>query len=122
MFTRKEVLIKKTGPDGVGRYDFLKQLVTEFHTTTTSKGNLHNLNHPIILHFLLEAKRQVLANLANFAYDPINFEFLKQLYVIDLFLAQLSERDEDLIRFAIGGLCNISPGLCISRTTLQIIH
>ncbi|RZC14248.1 follicle cell protein 3C-1 [Asbolus verrucosus] len=92
MFTRKETLLKKTGPDGIGRYEFLKQLIVEFGTTTST-----------------EAKRQVLANLANFAYDPINFEFLKQLHAIDLFLDQLTCDNEDLLHFGLCGLCNISP-------------
>ena len=35
-----------------------------------------------------DAKLQVLANLANFAYDPINYEYLRQLNVIDLFLGK----------------------------------
>lgn len=37
MFSRPDQLLRKTGPDGVGRYDFLKQLINEF-TTTTSFG------------------------------------------------------------------------------------
>jgi len=38
--------------------------------------------------FVEEAKLQVLANLANFAYDPINYEYLRQLNVVDLFLGK----------------------------------
>lgn len=57
---------------------------------------------------ILDAKRQTLANLSNFAYDPINFQFFKQLHIADLFLAQLSEDREDLIEFALAGLCNLS--------------
>ena len=38
--------------------------------------------------FLLESKLQVLANLANFAYDPINYEHLRKLNVVDLFLGK----------------------------------
>jgi hypothetical protein len=56
-----------------------------------------------------EAKRQVLSNLSNFAYDPINFEFLKQLHAIDLFLDQLSSDNEDFLHFGLAALCNISP-------------
>lgn len=37
MFSSKEQIIKKTGPDGVNRYEFLKQLITEY-TTTRSFG------------------------------------------------------------------------------------
>lgn len=90
MFSRKEQLIKKTGEDGVGRYEFLKQLINEFSTTNS-----------------FEAKKQTIANLANFAYDPINYEYIKQLHLIDLFLAQLSESSEELIHFSLAGLLNI---------------
>jgi hypothetical protein len=37
-----------------------------------------------------DAKYQTLANLANFAYDPINYEWLEQLGVVDLFLGSIS--------------------------------
>lgn len=90
MFSKKEQLIKKTGEDGIGRYEFLKQLINEFATTKS-----------------YEAQKQTLANLANFAYDPINYEYIKQLHLIDLFLAQLSENSEELIHFALAGLSNI---------------
>ncbi|KOC59693.1 Armadillo repeat-containing protein 7, partial [Habropoda laboriosa] len=55
-----------------------------------------------------EAKEQVLANLANFAYDPINYGYMRQLQIIDLFLHTLSEDNLKLIRFAAGGICNVS--------------
>ncbi|KAJ8918279.1 hypothetical protein NQ315_014149 [Exocentrus adspersus] len=55
-----------------------------------------------------DAKKQTLANLANFSYDPINYEYIKQLHLLDLFLAQLSEDKEELIHFALAGLCNMS--------------
>ena len=35
-----------------------------------------------------DAREQVLGNLANFAYDPINYEYMRQLNVIDLFLGE----------------------------------
>lgn len=38
MFSRPERLTARTPKDGVGRYEFLKQLVNEFRTTkSTSK-------------------------------------------------------------------------------------
>lgn len=37
MFSSKARLIKRTGKNGVGRYDFLKLLVTEYQTSK-SKG------------------------------------------------------------------------------------
>lgn len=49
-----------------------------------------------------DAKEQVLANLANFAYDPGNYQYLRQLQVLDLFLDSLSEENETLVKFAIG--------------------
>ncbi|CAH1110267.1 unnamed protein product [Psylliodes chrysocephalus] len=90
MFTRKDQLIKRTGEAGIGRYDFLRQLINEY-TTTKSYEN----------------KKQTLANLANFAYDPINYDFIKQLHLIDLFLSELSNDDEELTHFALAGLCNV---------------
>ena len=41
-----------------------------------------------ILLFSLESKLQILANLANFAYDPINYEYLRILNVIELFIGK----------------------------------
>ncbi|KFP24087.1 Armadillo repeat-containing protein 7, partial [Colius striatus] len=64
-----------------------------------------------------EAKEQVLANLANFAYDPKNYEYLRQLQVLDLFLDMLTEDNETLVEFAMGGLCN----LCLDKTNKDYI-
>lgn len=55
----------------------------------------------------------MLANLANFAYDPVNYDYLRQLGIIDLFLHVLSENDKTLVRFAIGGICNLCLGKSI---------
>lgn len=49
-----------------------------------------------------EAKEQVLANLANFAYDPKNMEHLKELQVTDLFLDMLTEENENFVEFGLG--------------------
>lgn len=57
-----------------------------------------------------DARNQTLANLANFAYDPINYDYIKQLHLIDLFLAQLSEASEELIHFSLAGICNLCCG------------
>ncbi|RLU14761.1 hypothetical protein DMN91_012648 [Ooceraea biroi] len=91
MFSTKRQLIKRTGKNGIGRYDFLKLLATEYKTTKSK-----------------DAKEQTLANLANFAYDPINYGYIRQLQIIDLFLYALSENNPRLVRFAIGGICNLS--------------
>lgn len=91
MFSSKSYLEKKTGPYGVGRFSYLQQLVTEYQNTDDC-----------------ETKQQVMANLANFAYDPINYEYLRTLNVLDLFLDGLEESDEKLVEFAVGGICNAS--------------
>lgn len=90
MFSRPERLQQRTPKNGVGRYDYLKQLVNEFKTTNS-----------------VAAKEQVLANLANFSYDPINYDFLRSLQIINLFLDQLSETNPRLVQFAAAGICNL---------------
>lgn len=52
-----------------------------------------------------EAKEQVLANLANFAYDPKNMDYLRQLQVTDLFLDMLTEDNENFVEFGMGECC-----------------
>lgn len=79
------------------RFEYLQTLVTEFQDTDSD-----------------DAKEQVLANLANFAYDPKNMDYLRQLQVIDLFLDMLTEEKENFVEFGMGGLCNLSmdPECC----------
>lgn len=100
MFSTRAQLAKRTGQYGVGRFSYLQLLVTEFQDTTSN-----------------EAKIQVLANLANFAYDPINYEYLRQLNVIDMFLDCLTEVDDKIVEYAIGGICN----LCLDKTNKEYI-
>ncbi|CAB4437843.1 unnamed protein product [Rhizophagus irregularis] len=92
MFTRilGVYLERRTGKSGTPRFEYLEELVNEYQNTNDQ-----------------EAKYQVLANLANFAYDPINYDWLLQLNVVDLFLDTLSEPDEKLKEFGLGGLCNL---------------
>lgn len=90
MFSRKEQLIQRTGKSGVGRFSFLKLLIEEYRNTKSR-----------------DAKEQVLANLANFAYDPVNYDYLRTIRVADLFLEVLSENNKNLVRFAISGICNL---------------
>ncbi|XP_077315449.1 armadillo repeat-containing protein 7 [Lithobates pipiens] len=79
---------------GAERFQYLQALVTEFQDTDS-----------------IEAKEQVLANLANFSYDPKNFSDLQKLQVPDLFLDMLTEDNENLVEFGIGGICN----LCLDK-------
>ncbi|KAK1794056.1 hypothetical protein P4O66_010963 [Electrophorus voltai] len=73
------------------RFEYLQGLVTEFQDTDSE-----------------EAKEQILANLANFAYEPRNMEALRMLQVTELFLDMLTEDNENFVEFGIGGLCNLS--------------
>ncbi|KAK4322612.1 hypothetical protein Pmani_006643 [Petrolisthes manimaculis] len=91
MFTSQALLERRSGKKGVDRPQYLKELLEEFNNT----------DQP-------EVKCQVLANLANFAYDPINYPWLRQLKVIDVFLTQVSEGSTDLCHFATAGLCNLA--------------
>ncbi|CAH1773665.1 unnamed protein product [Owenia fusiformis] len=100
MFSTKEYLDKKTGPYGIGRLSYLQALVNEFQETKSES-----------------AKEEVLANLANFSYDPINYDFLRRLGVIDLFLDNLTENNTKLVQFAAGGICNI----CLDKENKEYI-
>ncbi|KAK1881617.1 Armadillo repeat-containing protein 7 [Dissostichus eleginoides] len=82
---------KKDSSEGSDRFEYLQTLVTEFQDTDNE-----------------EAKEQVLANLANFAYDPNNMENLRELQVPDLFLDMLTEENANFVEFGMGGLCNLS--------------
>lgn len=55
----------------------------------------------------------MLANLANFAYDPRNYEYLRQLQVLDLFLDMLTEDNETLVEFAMGKDSILSASICL---------
>eukprot|EP00897_Mesotaenium_endlicherianum_P010796 jgi/Mesen1/9745/ME000695S09055 len=92
MFSTKQRLKERTGKYGTTRFDYLQALVTEFQEATNE-----------------EAKEQVVANLANFAYDPVNYEHLRKLHAVDLFLDCLTEPSERLVEFGMGGICNCCP-------------
>ncbi|KAM5126001.1 LOW QUALITY PROTEIN: armadillo repeat-containing protein 7, partial [Mantella aurantiaca] len=64
-----------------------------------------------------EAREQILANLGNFSYDPRNLCDLRKLRIPDLFLDMLSEDNENLVEFGIGGLCN----MCLDDVTRSLI-
>lgn len=94
MFQSKEYIEKRHGKTGTDRAFYLNQLVKEYKATTSE----------------VEAKQQVLANLANFAYDPVNYDTLWDLNVVDLFLeATTTTRLDDvkLQEFGLGGLANL---------------
>ncbi|KAG7491388.1 hypothetical protein MATL_G00003180 [Megalops atlanticus] len=88
--------------NGSDRFEYLQALVTEFQDTDSA-----------------EAREQILANLANFAYDPRNMEDLRRLQVTELFLDMLTEESENLVEFGIGGLCNLSMDRACRDQILQ---
>ncbi|XP_054719545.1 armadillo repeat-containing protein 7-like isoform X2 [Uloborus diversus] len=55
--------------DKAERFRYLRELVVEFQDTSSPS-----------------AKQEVLANLANFAYDPDNYDHFRELNIVDLFL------------------------------------
>eukprot|EP00736_Rhodelphis_marinus_P005632 Rmarinus@m.29792 len=56
------------------RFTFLQSLVTEFQETKDDTKKEH-----------------ILAHLANFAYDAENFEYLRRLNIVELFIDFLTE-------------------------------
>ena len=72
------------------RYLYLRDLLQELHESPQ-----------------LAARQQVLANIANFAYDPRNSAHLLRLNAPRLVLARLSDPDAALRRFAAAAVCNL---------------
>ncbi|KAI9138833.1 hypothetical protein BKA69DRAFT_720340 [Paraphysoderma sedebokerense] len=95
MFSSLQRLQERQGKTGTPRIEYLNQLLRQLQSASTS----------------IESKLQVIANLANFAYDPINYDYFKQLNIVDLFLDVLddppSKDNPAFAEFALGGLCNL---------------
>ncbi|KAI8333869.1 hypothetical protein BC941DRAFT_433206 [Chlamydoabsidia padenii] len=90
MFHSKKQIAKRHGRFKPDRLQYLQLLVQEYTTTDN-----------------IEAKHQVLANLANFSYDPVNYDWLWEVSAVDLFLDAISQDDQQLQEFGMGGLANI---------------
>ncbi|KAH9781187.1 hypothetical protein WN944_015107 [Citrus x changshan-huyou] len=91
MFTNNQRQEERTGRSGTPRLQYLQELVSQFQNSTDE-----------------ERKEKIVANLANFAYDPYNYTFLRQLNVLELFLDCITEPNEKLVEFGVGGICNAS--------------
>ncbi|PRP86795.1 hypothetical protein PROFUN_05012 [Planoprotostelium fungivorum] len=89
-FSTMDAIKERQGKFKRGRFGHIQALVTEFVDSEK-----------------MSEKLQVLANLANFSYDPVNYPILRQLQVIDLFLDCLDETDVSLVEYGMGGLCNL---------------
>ncbi|XP_041974128.1 armadillo repeat-containing protein 7-like [Aricia agestis] len=91
MFTNRAQLKRRTPDNGVDRENYLSLLVDEYINTN-----------------FFDNKCQVLANLANFAYDPINYGYIRDVGVLDIFMFVLkNESNEKLLHFATAGICNL---------------
>lgn len=91
MFTNSKRQLERTGKYGTSREDHLQTLVTQFQEPSQS----------------MKTKEKLVSNLANFAYDPYNYTFLRNLNVLELFIDCLSEPNEPrLTEFAAAGICN----------------
>lgn len=124
MFSSRERLQQKTPANGIDRKEFINLLVDEYYETTNvgeflfSDSLLFSLlfgfHGFITFHYLIcfipEAQEQVTANLANFSYDPLNYEYLKDSNAIELFLQLLSSSNPNLTLHGIAGLCNLCLG------------
>ncbi|XP_022894596.1 armadillo repeat-containing protein 7-like [Olea europaea var. sylvestris] len=89
MFTNARRQEERTGKYGTPRVQYLQELVSQFQNASNE-----------------ESKEKIVANLANFAYDPFNYTFLRQLNILELFLDCMTEPNERLVEFGIGGICN----------------
>ncbi|KAF9665411.1 hypothetical protein SADUNF_Sadunf16G0119800 [Salix dunnii] len=139
MFTNNQRQEERTGKYGTPRLQYLQELVNQFQNaedegtfkfcSCLSKyrnlGGSRGRSSFSLLFFLAvvqvasmsERKERIVANLANFAYDPYNYTFLRQLNVLELFLDCITEPNEKLVEFGIGGICNS----CVDPANAAII-
>ncbi|XVF05428.1 hypothetical protein REPUB_Repub05bG0171300 [Reevesia pubescens] len=100
MFTNDQRQEERTGKYGTPRLQHLQELVSQFQNTTDE-----------------ETREKIAANLANFAYDPYNYSSLHQLNALELFLDCITEPNEKLVEFGVGGVCNS----CVDPANAAII-
>mmetsp|Transcript_5976 Transcript_5976/g.13600 ORF Transcript_5976/g.13600 Transcript_5976/m.13600 type:complete len:176 (+) Transcript_5976:50-577(+) len=101
MLTSKRRLEERTG-SAAPRLEHLQQLTTQFQDN----------EDPVV-------RKQILANLGNFAYDPINYGFFLSLNIVELFLDMLTEDDDELIQFGVCALCNCCVDPRIARIIVE---
>jgi hypothetical protein len=83
MFSTPNTLLRRTGKFDANRPSYLKQLFEEYESESTSE----------------EKKLQVLANLGNFAYDPINYEYFRRFNILQIFLNNLKQSDSNILAY-----------------------
>ncbi|XP_064535595.1 uncharacterized protein LOC135426446 [Drosophila montana] len=100
MFSSHRRLKRKTPAEGIDRREYIGHLVDEYYTSTN-----------------VEAQEQVTANLANFAYDPINWPHLHEAEALDVFVAALDTQNPNLQLHAVAALCNF----CLDKSAAKFI-
>ena len=75
MFATESYVQSRKGGRGTSRFDYLQQLITEYQDTSKQGRVLDRES-------IVEARRQIIANLANFAYDPYNYAFMIELIIV----------------------------------------
>lgn len=73
MYYSHKDLIERTPTGGLNRFQYLQALITEYQDTKLT-GKKKNI--------IIESKQQIIANLANFAYDPINYDYFTKLNIV----------------------------------------
>ncbi|XP_022213584.2 uncharacterized protein LOC111068425 [Drosophila obscura] len=101
MFSSHRHLKRRTPDQGIDRREYIGHLVDEYYTTTN-----------------VEALEQVTANLANFAYDPINWPHLHEAEAFEVFIASLKTQNQNLQLHGIAAICNI----CLDKTAAEFIR
>ena len=46
--------------------------------------------------------------MANFAYDPLNYQYLRDSKVVELFVNGLSSRNPFFVLYSLKGICNLA--------------
>lgn len=76
MFATEHYVQARRGSKGSSRFVFMQKLVTEYQDTP-------KIGSMLLCRFSwIEARRQIIANLANFAYDPYNFAMIEELHIV----------------------------------------
>ncbi|KAL3527404.1 hypothetical protein ACH5RR_012060, partial [Cinchona calisaya] len=102
MFANSRRQEERTAKYGTPRMQYLQELASQFQNTTDE-----------------ETKERIAANLANFAYDPFNYNFLHQLNVLELFLDCITEPNEKLVELGVGGIYNASADPLNAAVVMQ---
>ncbi|XP_034487215.1 uncharacterized protein LOC117791536 [Drosophila innubila] len=100
MFSSHKHLKRKTPSEGIDRREYIGHLVDEYYTSTN-----------------VEALEQVTANLANFAYDPINWPHLHEADALDVFVASVDTQNHNLQLHGVAALCNF----CLDNNASKFI-